>query len=238
MRTRCTILALALLSTALPAHAVDGVLEINGTCAVQGCFPGDAPGYPVTITSVGSYRLTGHLVTLDKTITAILVQAPNTTIDLNGFNIACSLPPFAPPQACQTGPAAGWGIDGEFQTGVTVRNGTVTGFGEGGVRLGTRALVENIRSVSNVQGIFVDTVSRVSGCVVTDNVSSGITVRTGSLVEHNLVHANGFGLNITPGAAGYRANVFTSNTTLAVIGGHNLGQNYCSGAGVSSLDCP
>ena len=43
-----TLLALALMAS--PALAVDGVLEINQTCAVlTGCFAGDIPGFPVTI---------------------------------------------------------------------------------------------------------------------------------------------------------------------------------------------
>ena len=51
-----------LFALATPALAVDGVLEINQTCAVQtGCFAGDSPGFPVTITQPGSYRLTSNL---------------------------------------------------------------------------------------------------------------------------------------------------------------------------------
>ncbi len=57
--------ALLLLALAGPALAVDGVAEINQTCAVQtGCFSGDTAGYPVSIEgSAGrSYRLTSDLV--------------------------------------------------------------------------------------------------------------------------------------------------------------------------------
>ena len=54
-------MALVLLS-ASPALAVDGVLEINQVCADKtGCFSGDAAGFPVTIGTAGSYRLTGNL---------------------------------------------------------------------------------------------------------------------------------------------------------------------------------
>ena len=53
---------LLLLAFAGPALAVDGVVEINQTCAVNtGCFAGDTPGFPVTITVAGSYRLTSNL---------------------------------------------------------------------------------------------------------------------------------------------------------------------------------
>ncbi len=56
------LILLLILALAGPALAVDGVAEINQTCAVQtGCFGGDAAGYPVTIdgTAGTSYRLTG-----------------------------------------------------------------------------------------------------------------------------------------------------------------------------------
>ena len=56
---RRPLLSLLALSFALaiagPAAASDGVLEISRTCAIQtGCFPGDAPGLPVTITMPGA----------------------------------------------------------------------------------------------------------------------------------------------------------------------------------------
>lgn len=59
----CLLSLLTLIVTfATPAFAVDGVLEINQTCAVQtGCFSGDTPGFPVTINATGSYRLTSNL---------------------------------------------------------------------------------------------------------------------------------------------------------------------------------
>ena len=65
MRTYVLPTPFLLLALAAPALAVDGVLEINQTCAVQtGCFVGDTAGYPVTIYSKtgGSYRLTGDLL--------------------------------------------------------------------------------------------------------------------------------------------------------------------------------
>ena len=39
--------------------ATDGAVELNQTCAVQtGCLADDAAGFPVTIATPGSYRLT------------------------------------------------------------------------------------------------------------------------------------------------------------------------------------
>ena len=78
--------ALVLISRA--AFAVDGVLEINHTCATQtGCFPGDAAGYPVTIAQTGSYRVTSNLTSpIDKG--AITISAHSVTLDLGGFVVA------------------------------------------------------------------------------------------------------------------------------------------------------
>ena len=43
-------LTVLLLTVAAPALAVDGVLEVNQTCAVEtGCFAGDTAGFPVTV---------------------------------------------------------------------------------------------------------------------------------------------------------------------------------------------
>jgi hypothetical protein len=66
MKAIPTITGAALLLAAtlvpLPGAAVDGVIEINQSRALAGgVTPGDAPGFPVTISARGSYRLTGNL---------------------------------------------------------------------------------------------------------------------------------------------------------------------------------
>ena len=88
---RLILTVVLLLVLAGPTLAVDGVLEINQTCAVQtGCFAGDTAGWPVTITEGGSYRLTSNLIVPDKTTGAILVSTSSVSIDLNGFEIVRS----------------------------------------------------------------------------------------------------------------------------------------------------
>ncbi len=62
------ILLVLLLTFATPTLAVDGVLEINQTCAVHtGCLSGDTPGFPVTISGAPgiSFRLTSSLAVND-----------------------------------------------------------------------------------------------------------------------------------------------------------------------------
>jgi hypothetical protein len=82
------LLLLGLLAAASPAFGAGGVLEINHTCAtLAGCFAGDTAGYPVTIASLGSYRLTSNLVVPDVDTHGIRVQADDVAIDLAGFAI-------------------------------------------------------------------------------------------------------------------------------------------------------
>ena len=86
---RLAVLPFLTLALALPALAVDGVLEINQACAVSaGCFVGDSGGFPVTISSPGSYRLTSNLITRAPG-DGIDVTTEQVEIDLNGFTIGC-----------------------------------------------------------------------------------------------------------------------------------------------------
>ncbi len=88
MRPLRSLLASVLL-LASPALAGDGVVEINQTCADQGCFCGDAPFQPVTITGCAgrSYRLTSDLYAGVPVISGIVVSAPDVSIDMGGFAI-------------------------------------------------------------------------------------------------------------------------------------------------------
>ena len=72
------------------AWAVDGVVLINQASALAGnVTPGDTPGFPVTISQPGSYRLAGNLTVPDANTTAIEVTATGqVTVDLNGFVIS------------------------------------------------------------------------------------------------------------------------------------------------------
>ena len=84
MRLLLTLLLLALTGA---AFASDGVLEINQTCAVNtGCFSGDAPGFPVTPSDSGSYRLTSDLVLPDANTSGVSLVGSlelDVTLDLS-----------------------------------------------------------------------------------------------------------------------------------------------------------
>ena len=86
------LVVLLFVAFAGPAIAVDGVIEINQAAALAGSVTGgpvfnDQPGFPVSLLSPGSYRLTGNLYVPDTNTTAIEVIVDDITIDLNGFVI-------------------------------------------------------------------------------------------------------------------------------------------------------
>ena len=181
---------LAALSTSL--YAVDGVVLINQSQALAGNItPGDAPGFPVTISQSGSYRLTGNLIVPDANTTAIQIAAENVTLDLNGFSIIGPSVCTSSPTTC---PAPGRGIGvlaGSDQTfgprNVRVQNGTVRGMGlQGIVMTGEGSFVERVNADSNAGGGMV-----VAGTVIasagTHNGAFGIlaiTVRDCTAVEN------------------------------------------------------
>lgn len=216
-RLMCPALAAGLLAATLapPARASDGVLEINRTCALNtGCFPGDARGLPVTIREPGSYVFTSNLDYYGKDTTAVLIQADNVTVDLNGFRVACYQagivigggdPPFC--GQATDGDGSGILVDNlDARHGNEVRNGSVVGTSNFGVRLGWHSAVRNMR-VHGVDGTAIQTYH-------------------GSVVEGNVVFGSGTGINLQF-TGGFRDNVLYGNAT-NVVGGVNLGGNMCN----------
>lgn len=88
-RRRMLALLLGTIALGLPAiaRAVDGVVEINQAAALKGGITAtDSPGFPVTIDSPGSYRLTGD-VDSGAFPSALIVASDDVTLDLNGFRV-------------------------------------------------------------------------------------------------------------------------------------------------------
>lgn len=120
MRLRNAIAATAAAIALAPATslAVDGMILINQNKALAGnVTAGDAPGFPVTINSPGSYRLSGNL-TAPAGSAGIVIAADGVTIDMNGFTLSG-----------QPGP----GIVGihdltQSRSRIAIHNGSVTGF--------------------------------------------------------------------------------------------------------------
>jgi len=250
-RPRTYALAVGLLTVlaASASPAVDGVIEINQARAANGgVTPGDAPGFPVTI-STGtfaadpmSFRLTGPLFT-STTGNMIEVLSPHVTIDLNGFGIICLL------SSC-----SGTGIMSS-EINVSVANGSVRGFATGVSLSGNGSVIEHVRATGGAIGLSAGNVCAIRSCEANGNSNDGIRAGNGCLVSGNTATNNGgdgistgagsnvlgntilgntaFGLNLASGT-GYSQNVVNGNGGGSVSLGVPAGNNVCNG----TTTCP
>ena len=168
----------------VPAHAGDGVTEINQARALAGgVTAGDTPGFPVTISESGSYRLVGNLTVTSTTADAISIMSVSAvSLDLGGFSIE------------GPGSGSGNGVQGTGG-GHTVRNGLIFSMGRDGVLLAGNVRVERIDALSNgLNGIKVGANSIVSSCTATNNTSRGIDASSGNntIVRDSVASNNGF----------------------------------------------
>jgi hypothetical protein len=183
------------LATVIPnvTLAVDGVVLISQSSALAGSVtPGDTPGFPVTISVPGSYRLSSNLTAPDANTDAIDITASHVTIDLNGFSIigptVCSLNQ----NTCSPNNGSGVGISGYSNTSnIAVLNGDIHGMGSQGIILLGFGRVENVHVSSNgYAGISVGEGSKVSSCVVSNNGSDGISALPGAVISGNTTNHN------------------------------------------------
>ncbi len=182
MRAPVRYLFLLAILHAPVVHAVDGVVAINQARAIAGgVTPGDAPGFPVSISASGSYRLASDLTLSDPNADGIEIGASFVQIDLNGFTIR-GPNTWAGGTAGCTAPGNGRGIfAGATRSGIVVSNGSVVGAGAGGIALlGPNGRVERV--------------------IAEQNCADGIRVGDGSLVIDSIAHLNrdnGFVLGAT-----------------------------------------
>ena len=215
--------ALAALAVS-PLLGVDGVILIDQNRALAGnVTPGDAPGFPITITKGGSYRLSGDITVPDVNTTAIVLETGDPlTIDFNGFAILG-------PDRCD-GPVLGCffsgngvGIDtGEARnaSGVQIWNGTISGMGSFAISLvGFGNTVRDMRIRHNGRGGIV---------------SSGI-------ITKNIVELNG-GPGISTFEAVIDENFVSQNFDLGILAFRGtVSNNYVShnkGFGLQSFNTP
>ena len=172
--------------------AVDGVVLIDQNHALAGNItPGDTPGFPVTISQSGSYRLSGNLIVPDLNTTAIHITADNVTLDLNGFSITGPAVCTGTPTRC---PALGTGIGlqaGADQTvgprAVRVLNGSIRGMGGAGILMtGDGSFIQRVNADSNVGGGII-AAGTVTESAATHNGIFGIfaiTVRDSTALQN------------------------------------------------------
>jgi hypothetical protein len=238
MLTTCA-LGIGLTLAGARAHAGEGVIELNDTCAKgSGCLPGDSPGLPIQINAPGSYRLTSDILGNALAYDAIVeINAEAVTLDLNGFSIV--------------GSGAGSGSKGAIFGGhrVTVRNGFVRfaandgvqlggssrvddlhvhGSGRDGVRIAGEGSVRNVVATSNGgNGITAGAASVIDGCTATANGGSGISLPSGTVRGSTATQNSDRGGDFGPGVA-YSTNVFSANGVGDIAYGHASGGNICS----------
>ena len=205
----------ATLALSLPAPAfADGEIHITHAKALAGnVTPGDAAGYPVTISIPGTFELASNLFVAANKI-GIQVTSAHVTIDLNGFLM-------------QGTNVAWYGITSGVEN-VTVRNGTIAGFDFDGINgTGSFLLVENVRVLANGRyGIFaeISSHSRYLNNTVAENGLSGLVCGLGCLVEDSVVSENGaHGIYIHRGTV--LGNTLVSNGAFGIggPGGSNVG---------------
>ena len=217
------------------ARAAGGVFEINEACAANtGCFPGDVPGYPVSITtSAGarSFRLTSDLVVPGFSGTAITVEADDVSIDLAGFRVTRASCITLPGNACAGGGGLG-GIAAASADGLSIRDGVVAGAGRDGIHAGDRlhlsrvtvrwnsgagvlagdrAVLDRVRAIDNLlEGIQVGASSTIRRSLSEGNFGRGIDAETGSSATSTLMVDNGLhGIDLESGAV--RGSVSSGN---------------------------
>jgi hypothetical protein len=232
------LLALLTGLLATVASATDGVIEINQVRALAGgVTPGDAPGFPVTLTLPGSYVLTSNLSVAATDTGGVRVDADWATLDLRGFEIAG-------PGSC-TGSGAslacaavgnGDGVAGAVN--FRVLNGRVRRFGRFGVV--NFAQVENLRLEENGGGgLWLSRGSRVTDSVAVRNFGNGFFVTQGSVQRCSATENRQAGIQGTE-------SVFVGNSVLAnggpgisafegsVVQGNTVGRNTADGIVVST----
>jgi parallel beta-helix repeat protein len=165
---------------------------------------------PFTISQPGSYYLTSSLTIAPGTDNGITIASDNVTLDLAGFTLD----------------GGGSGADGvgvaahnPAYAGITIRNGSATGWGDAGFSTlaAASAVVEGVRANGNALfGLTIQN-TRLRSCSASDNGSNGILAGNSSIA----------------GCTAAR-NVIGIQASRSVIDGCTVVEN--SGQGVSATD--
>ncbi|MFT7775817.1 hypothetical protein [Roseateles sp.] len=178
-----------LLAALLAAGAQAQVITIDQNKALAGgVTPGDAPGFPVTISQPGSYRLTGNLNVPSHNYGAIQVTTEGgVTLDLGGFVVRgtrCS------GTLCNIITPEVHGISG---VNVRIHDGWIENFAGWGFYAtlgGFRTVIERVFVANNGSGgIAASGYSLVQDSRITQNQGIGLTMLSG-IVRGNVIAGN------------------------------------------------
>lgn len=200
LRTATLPIAAAIALAAGAGEAQSQTIIDQAKALAGNVTPGDAPGFPVTISAPGHYVLTSNLVVPAYT-TGIHITAEDVTLSLNGFtvrgSVVCNEGPAGP--QC-IGPTNGQGIGiSVVAEVVTIRNGYVRGFPGHGVTM-RGGIIEDVQVSSNdgtgisAAGSSSHLPARLSGVRATLNRGSGIFTRN-ALIERAVSSHNLYGIS-------------------------------------------
>jgi hypothetical protein len=214
------VIAAALIVTMAGAQradgaTADGVVLIDQSRALAGSVtPGDAPGFPITISVPGTYRLTSNLAVGAGPV--IEIAADEVTIDLDGFSISAQ-------SGART--VAILSPTNSPHTNLTIRNGTIAGFSFAVFLNNSRFVsIGRLRVHRSRQGrgatILVGDNASIIDNNIFDNSSAGIQAGMASLITGNFVFGNGAdGINAGSGS-------LISGNTVFSNGGNNVRHIY------------
>ena len=198
---RLLVAAIATVVVVTPAAFAQVITIDQAGALAGGITPGDDPGFPVTLSESGNYRITSNLdVSAFPETSAIEVTEHNVAIHVDGFLIQGAVICSGTPVACTPADSTSVGIS-SAQDNVSVANGMIHRFGTG-VQLADNGRVIGIRSLSNADaGIVVDG----HGGIVADSLADGnagagiIVTGVGGLVVGSVAHNNNTGIEALGG---------------------------------------
>ena len=192
------IVLFASLALAPAASAVDGVVEINQARALAGLGGLDTPGFPVTLSAAGSYRLTGNLKPTASATDLISVTASSVRIDLNGFALqgdtSCVKAGAPTYVTCTISGASARGVAVDSSLGdVHVMNGTIEGMTGNAIDAeGSKVVVTDVRMLSNGGSGLVAAQAEVTRATANLHMFAGLALTVGaSRVRDTIANNNG-----------------------------------------------
>lgn len=224
-----TFRILAVAALALAGGAASAQATIDHSKALAGnVTPGDAAGYPITISKPGHYVLKSNLV-VPAGLSGIEITAPNVTLDLNGFSIkgpgTCTISGQTAVVSCSV-QGSGWGVGTTVvPAAAKVRNGAIEGFRYGVVLDGgaVEDLAVRHNSGTGIQlSATYGSLNRVAGVIVELN-ATGISTE-GDLITDALVTSNTVGIQCVAGSV--IASRISHNKTGIVSSGCGVSQTH------------
>ena len=230
---------LFVVGVAQSASAMETEVALNDDMAIKGgVMPGDAPGYPITITHSGRYRLTSNLYPPGE-ISGIEIKSGGVTIEFDGFMLSGRA-------------EADFGIFGPGVNNVMIMNGFIEGFKNPAIIGHDAWIVENMRIAYNNYGIKLENYARVlrstitwnaayaincgnychvEGNVISDNYEA-VHIDSGTVLGNTIMHNKTFGIiaNSASSKIGFGNNTLLFNNFMGAGGGNAQVHGYSAGA--------